>query len=58
MLLVQLEVLLESVLDVLVVENFTINDRAEIFKHHAHLSDRRRLDEVLDNFLLYVAHVV
>ena len=41
MLLVQLEVLLEGVLDVLVVQDLAVDDRAEILENHVHLSDGR-----------------
>ena len=56
-LLVQLIVFLEGCLDVLVVQDLAINDRAQILEHHVDLTNGRRLDEVLHYLLLHVAHL-
>ena len=57
MLLVQLEVLLKRVLDVLVVQDFLVNDVAQVLQDQIDLSDWGGLDEVLNDLLLDACHL-
>ena len=57
MLLVQLEVLLERVLDVLIREDFLVDDVAQVLQDQVDLSDWGGLDEVLNDLLLHACHL-
>ena len=57
MLLVLFKVFLEGVLDILSLCDFFINDVENVFKNKIHFSNRRLLDEILDDFDLKFAHI-
>ena len=57
MLFVLLEVLLECLLNLISFRDFFVNDVEDVFQDKIHLSDRRSLDEILDDFDLQFAHI-